>query len=91
MDRSVQSVITPTLTEPRITEAMTRARSVACSSFDDRCFALPDTPHEAQGTCTPKGRCKIGWIVAASRRTSWDVWLDVHTGEGCLRKRPAWQ
>jgi hypothetical protein len=32
-------------------------------------------------------RCQIGWIVANGGRDSWDVWLDVHTGEGSLRRR----
>ncbi len=35
---------------------------------------------DAPQTCTPKGRCKVGWIVRASGRESWDVWLEVSTG-----------
>jgi hypothetical protein len=28
-----------------------------------------------------------GWIVANGGRDSWDVWLDLYTGEGRLRRR----
>jgi hypothetical protein len=31
--------------------------------------------------------CCIGWIVANIGRDSWAVWLDLHTGEGRLRRR----
>ena len=31
-------------------------------------------------TCTPQGRCKVGWIVARGGRESFDVWLEVSTG-----------
>jgi hypothetical protein len=41
---------------------------------------------EARKTCTPKGRCMIGWIVVDGSRTSWDVWRDLPTGEGRLRR-----
>jgi hypothetical protein len=41
----------------------------------------------ALSTCTPKGRCKIGWIVSHGGRASWDVWLDLHIGEGRLRQQ----
>src|SRR5215204_3623962 len=79
--------MTPELTEERIAEAMARAEKVACRPGDDRCYPLPHSAVEARKTCTPKGRCKIGWIVANSGRDSWDVWLAVHTGEGRLAKR----
>jgi hypothetical protein len=78
-----------TLTDEMITEAMARAEKVACSPGNARCFALPDPVAEAQKTCTPKGRCLIGWIVADGGRTTWDVWLDIHTGEGRLKKPPS--
>ena len=68
-------------------DAMTRAEKVACPPGDQRCYALPDKLADARENCTPKGRCKIGWIVANSGRQSWDVWLDIHTGEGRLRKQ----
>jgi hypothetical protein len=29
----------------------------------------------------PEGRCTIGWIASDVGRTSYDVRLDVHTGE----------
>jgi hypothetical protein len=41
----------------------------------------------AGGDGIPKGRCLIGWIVAEGGRTSYDVWLDLHTGEGRLRRQ----
>ena len=69
-----------------IEEGMTRAEKVAGDPFNARCFAFPDPLKEARKTCTPKGRCKIGWIVAEGGRTSYDVWLDVHTREGRLRR-----
>ena len=75
------------LTEERIAEAMARAEKVACSPGNSRCFALPDPVVEARKTCTPKGRCLIGWIVAEGGRTSYDVWLELHTGEGRLRRQ----
>ena len=77
----------PVLTQEMLDEAMARAEKAACAPGDDRCYPLADPLHEAQQTCTPKGRCKIGWIVRASGRESFDVWLDVHTGEGQLRKQ----
>jgi hypothetical protein len=78
---------TPELTEERIAEAMARAEKVACRPGDDRCYPFPDRLVDARASCTPKGRCKVGWIVANSGRDSWDVWLDRHTGEGRLRRR----
>jgi hypothetical protein len=35
----------------------------------------------------PKGRCKVGWILSNAGRDCWDVWLDLHTGEGRLRRQ----
>jgi hypothetical protein len=67
---------------------MARAKKVACTPGDQRCLALPYDVESARFTCTPKGRCKVGWIVADAGRTAWDVWLDLHTGEGRLRRRP---
>jgi hypothetical protein len=78
----------PEFTEERIAEAMARAEKAACGSFNARCFAFPDPLEDTRETCTPKGRCKIGWIVAEGGRTSYDVWLDLHTGEGRLRRQP---
>ena len=54
-----------------------------CASGRSR-FPPRWTPKEARESCTPKGRCQIGTIVAESGRKCWDVWLDVHTGEGWL-------
>ena len=79
--------MTPELTEAMIAAAMARAEKVACRPGDDRCYPLPNRLVDARASCTPKGRCRVGWIVANSGRDSWDVWLDRHTGEGRLRRR----
>jgi hypothetical protein len=78
---------TPELTDELIAEGMARAEKVACPPGDQRCLPLPYDVESARQTCTPKGRCKIGWIVADAGRTAWDVWLDLHTGEGRLRRQ----
>jgi hypothetical protein len=70
--------MTPELTEERIAEAMARAAKVACRPGDARCYPLPYGVVEARKTCTPKGRCLIGWIVANAGRDS---------GEGRLWRR----
>jgi hypothetical protein len=44
-----------------------------------RCFAFPDRLEDARQSCTPKGRCKVGWIVSRGGRESFDVWLEVAT------------
>jgi hypothetical protein len=43
-------------------------------------LCLPDLLVDARQTCTPKGRCKVGWIVSRGGRESFDVWLEVATG-----------
>jgi hypothetical protein len=78
----------PELTQELIADAMSRAEKAACAPADPRCYAFPDPLEEARQTCTPKGRCCIGWIVSNGGRDSWDVWLDVHTREGQLRRTP---
>ena len=82
------TMTTPELTEERIAEAMARAEKVACRPGDDRCYALPYSVAEARTTCTPKGRCKVG-LDRGQRGAgdAWDVWLDLHTGEGRLRRQ----
>ena len=67
------------LTEERITAAMAKADARVCVG-SDRCFAFPSPLEEARGSCTPKGRCKVGWIVSRGGRQSWNVWLEVSTG-----------
>jgi hypothetical protein len=79
--------VTPELTEEQIAEAMARAENVACRPGDGRCSALTDRLVDALATCTPKGRRKVGWIVSHGGRESWDVWLDLETGEGRLRRQ----
>jgi hypothetical protein len=74
------------LTEAMIAAGMARAERVACQE-NARCFALPDPLGKAHTTCTPKGRCKIGWIIAEGGRTSYDAWIDIHTGEARLRRQ----
>jgi hypothetical protein len=69
----------PELTEDLITAAMAKADARVCVG-SDRCFAFPDRLEDARETCTPKGRCKVGWIVGKGGRESWDVWLEVGSG-----------
>jgi len=68
------------LTEAMIAAAMAKADARVCVPGDNRCYPLPYDVTSAQQTCTPKGRCKVGWVVRASGRESWDVWLEVGTG-----------
>lgn len=78
-------------TERWHSQTVARAEKVACSPSDDRCYSLPYPLEEVRASCSPKGRCRIGGtrrvIVANAGRDSWDVWLDVHTGEGRLRRQ----
>jgi hypothetical protein len=74
------------LTEDLTAEAMARAEKVACRG-DGRCFALPRLLQDTLASCTPKGRCNVGWIVTNGGRDAYDVWLDVQTGEGRSRHR----
>ena len=75
------------LTQEMIEDGMARAEKVACRPGDDRCYVFPDPLDDVRASSTPRGRCRIGWIVANCGRDNWDVWLDVHTGEGRLRRR----
>jgi len=74
----------PELTQEMIDADMARAEKVACVPGDHRCYAFPDPLEEARQSCTPKGRCKIDWIVAEGGQMSYDAWLDVLTGGGAL-------
>jgi hypothetical protein len=58
---------------------MAKADARVCVS-SGRCFAFPDRLEDARQSCTPKGRCKVGWIVSRGGRESFDVWLEVATG-----------
>jgi hypothetical protein len=69
----------PELTEEQITAAMAKADARVCVG-SDRCYAFPDRLEDARQTCTPKGRCKVGWIVSRGGRESHDVWLEVSSG-----------
>jgi hypothetical protein len=69
----------PELTEEVITAAMAKADARVCVG-SDRCFAFPHRLEDARQICTPKGRCKVGWIVSKGGRESFDVWLEVSTG-----------
>jgi hypothetical protein len=62
-----------------IAAAMAKADARVCV-VSDRCYAFPDRLQHAHETCTPKGRCKVGWIVSKGGRESWDVGLEVSTG-----------
>ena len=69
----------PELTEGLIAAAMAKAAARACTG-SDCCYAFPDRLQDVRQSCTPKGRCKVGWIVSRGGRESWDVWLEVSTG-----------
>jgi hypothetical protein len=62
-----------------IAAAMVQAAARVCVG-SDRCFALPHRLEDARETCTPKGRCKVGWTVSRGGRESFDVWLEASTG-----------
>jgi hypothetical protein len=68
------------ITEAMIAAAMAKADARVCVPGDHRCYAFPSDVDAARETCTPKGRCKVGWVVRVSGRESWDVWLEVSTG-----------
>jgi hypothetical protein len=68
------------LTEAMIASAMAKAEARVCPAGDHRCYPLPSNVAAARATCTPKGRCKVGWVVRKSGRESWDVWLEVSAG-----------
>ncbi len=53
----------PDLTEEMIATAMAKADAWVCVG-SDRCYAFPDRLEDARPPCTPKGRCKVGWIVS---------------------------
>jgi len=69
----------PELTDDMIAAAMAKADARVCVG-SDRCYAFPHPLVHARETCTPKGRCKVGWIVSKGGRESHDVWLEVSTG-----------
>ena len=53
------------MTEPELTgemnaAAIAKADTRACSPGNQRCYAFPNAPENAENTCTPKGRCKVG-------------------------------
>jgi hypothetical protein len=74
------------LTEEKIAAAMAKADARVCVG-NPRCFALPDPVHAARETCTPKGRCKVGWIVGGECPEPRDIcWVVVATG---LAKLPS--
>jgi hypothetical protein len=78
----------PARTEEQIAPAMAKADRHVCLGAD-RGFALPYGLADARETCTPQGRCKVGWIAARSGRESFDVWLEVSTGLKVIRQANA--
>jgi hypothetical protein len=68
------------LTEAMIEAVMVKADARVCVPGDNRCYPFPSNVAAARATCTPKGRCKVGWVVRKSGRESWDVWLEVSPG-----------
>jgi hypothetical protein len=69
----------PELTEEMISAAMAKADARVCVG-SDRCYAFPDRLEDVRASCTPKGRCRVDWIVSKGGRESLDVWLEVRTG-----------
>lgn len=69
----------PELTDELITAAMAKDRTRVCVG-SDRCYAFPHRLEDALASCTPKGRCNVGWVVSKGGRESGDVWLEVATG-----------
>jgi hypothetical protein len=67
------------LTEAMIATAMAKADARVCVG-SHRCFALPHRLEDVRASCTPKGRCKVGWIASQGGREAHDVWLEVSTG-----------
>jgi hypothetical protein len=67
------------LTEEMIAAAMAKAEARVCIG-SDRCDAFPHRLDDARESCTPKGRCKVGWVVSKGGRESHDVWLAVSMG-----------
>ena len=67
------------LTDETIATAVAKADARVCVG-SDRCFAFPDLLVDARQTCTPRGRCKVGWIVSRGGREVRAVWLEVRTG-----------
>jgi hypothetical protein len=51
------------LTEEMIAATMAKAEARVCAG-NIRCYAFSDRLEDARETCTPKGRCKVGWIVS---------------------------
>ena len=74
------------LTEELTAVTMARADQGVCAGHN-RCYAFLDPLEDVRETCTPKGRCKVGWIVRAGGRESWDVWVEVSTGLAKLIRR----
>ena len=71
--------MSPELTEEMIAAAMAKADARVCIG-NPRCYPFPGRLEDARETCTPKCRCKVGWIVSKGGRESHDVWLEVSTG-----------
>ena len=62
-----------------IAAAMAKADDRVCVG-SDRCYTFPHRLEDDRISCTPKGRCKVGWIVSLGGRESHDVSLEVNTG-----------
>jgi len=58
---------------------MVQATARVCAGAD-RCYAFPDQLVHARAGCTPKGHCKLGWVVSRGDQESSDVWLKLATG-----------
>jgi hypothetical protein len=74
------------LTDEMIAAAVAKADTRVCVG-NPRCYPFLDRLEDARQSCTPKGRCKDGWMVRAGGREAWDVWLEVSTALGKLIRR----
>ena len=67
------------LTDEKIAAALAKADKPTWVG-SDRYFAVPHRLEDARQSCTPKGRCKVGWVITKGGRESYDIWLEVRTG-----------
>jgi hypothetical protein len=83
----MQRVDADRLTDEVIAAVVARAERAYCPPGDGRCYGFPDAAAQARTTCTPEGRCVIGWVVRDAGRDSRDVWVDLASSEGHFGKR----
>jgi hypothetical protein len=75
------------LTQELVADGTARAETVVRAPGDDRCYSFRGRIEDVQASWMPQGRRRFGWILANGGRENWDVWLDLHSGEGRLRRQ----